>query len=44
MIPLFFTGSCGQTESYGDIDRRTRKITYRISELFSLIKENQTNR
>ncbi|CAF1467775.1 unnamed protein product [Rotaria sordida] len=37
-------GSCGQTESNGDIDKRTRKITHRIAELFSLIKENQSDR
>jgi hypothetical protein len=37
-------GSCGQAESNGDIDKRTRKITHRIAELFSLIKENQTDR
>ncbi|CAF2886029.1 unnamed protein product [Rotaria sp. Silwood2] len=37
-------GSCGQAESNGDIDKRTRKITHRIAELFSLIKENQSDR
>lgn len=36
--------SCGQNESNGDIDKRTRKITHRIAELFSLIKENQSDR
>jgi hypothetical protein len=39
-----FLGSYGQTESNGDIDKRTRKITHRIAELFSLIKENQSDR
>ncbi|CAF2109110.1 unnamed protein product [Rotaria magnacalcarata] len=37
-------GSCGPTEAIGDIDKRTRKITHRIAELFSLIKENQSDR
>jgi len=37
-------GSCGQAETSGDIDKRTRKITHRIAELFSLIKENQPDR
>ncbi|CAF0889094.1 unnamed protein product [Adineta ricciae] len=37
-------GSTGQTESSADIDKRTRKITHRIAELFSLIKENQSDR
>ncbi|CAF1147607.1 unnamed protein product [Rotaria sp. Silwood1] len=37
-------GSCGQAEPTGDIDKRTRKITHRIAELFSLIKENQSDR
>jgi len=41
---LKFLGSCGQAESNGDIDKRTRKITHRIAELFSLIKENQSDR
>ncbi|CAF4925771.1 unnamed protein product, partial [Rotaria socialis] len=36
--------SCGPTEAIGDIDKRTRKITHRIAELFSLIKENQSDR
>jgi hypothetical protein len=27
-----------------DIDRRTRKITHRIAELFNLIQENQSDR
>jgi hypothetical protein len=36
--------SCGQAESNADIDKRTRKITHRIAELFSLIKENQSDR
>ena len=36
--------SCTQSESSGDIDKRTRKITHRIAELFSLIKENQADR
>lgn len=37
-------GSCSQNESTADIDKRTRKITHRIAELFSLIKENQSDR
>jgi hypothetical protein len=47
MVLLFLhvsVGSCGQAESNGDIDKRTRKITHRIAELFSLIKENQSDR
>lgn len=31
-------------ECNADIDKRTRKITHRIAELFSLIKENQSDR
>ena len=41
---LILLGSCGQSESTTDIDKRTRKITHRIAELFSLIKENQSDR
>jgi hypothetical protein len=26
-----------------DIDKRTRKITHRVAELFNIIKENQTD-
>ncbi len=39
-----YLASCGQAESNADIDKRTRKITHRIAELFSLIKENQSDR
>lgn len=38
------SGSCGPVETNTDIDKRTRKITHRIAELFSLIKENQSDR
>lgn len=37
-------GSASQSDTNGDIDKRTRKITHRIAELFSLIKENQSER
>ena len=39
-----YLASCGHAESNADIDKRTRKITHRIAELFSLIKENQSDR
>lgn len=37
-------GSCNQADSKLDIDKRTRKITHRINELFNLIKDNQSDR
>ena len=43
-LRLYFIGSYDQIEMNVDIDNLSRKITHRVTELFGLLKENQSDR